>query len=223
MGARAVVHGCPTVDRDKLRAAIRKMGDEYVFYMLQDAIDLLPPTKLLKLVKKYIDPEKLQPAGEPKRDLLAGVNAFQKASLAREYYESFNVNSRNYREMSTATRAWIAECHRLLDRCIAMVKTGAPAEVRHAFDIIFELLDRIDDYREEIIFFADEAGSWQVCVDWERVLPAWFKVLSATAEPEEYARRIAGLLEHHYSYGRQKMLDVARKIATPEQRNALPT
>jgi hypothetical protein len=30
------------IDRDKLRAAIRKMGTEYVFLMLDDAITLLP-------------------------------------------------------------------------------------------------------------------------------------------------------------------------------------
>jgi hypothetical protein len=30
------------------------------------------------------------------------------------------------------------------------------------------------------------------------VLPPWLKVLSATAEPQEYAQRIVGLLKHHY-------------------------
>ena len=83
------------IDRDKLRAAIRKLGDEYVFYMLDDAIDLLPPTKLHKLVKKYIDPRRLRPDGETatRSDLLSDVRAFEKASLVGEYYESFNANS----------------------------------------------------------------------------------------------------------------------------------
>lgn len=66
-------------------------------------------------------------------------------------------------------------------------KKGNPAEVRQSFDIIFGLLDHIDECLEDILFFADEAGSWQVGVDWEKVLPAWFKVLSATVEPKEYA------------------------------------
>jgi len=30
------------IDRDKLRAAIRRMGSEYIFYMLDNAITLLP-------------------------------------------------------------------------------------------------------------------------------------------------------------------------------------
>src|SRR5881397_3116065 len=41
-----------------------------------------------------------------------------------------------------------------------------------------------------------------------RVLPVWFRVLSATAEPEEYAERITALLSCHYSYGCDKMLAI---------------
>jgi hypothetical protein len=93
--------------------------------------------------------------------------------------------------------------------------------VRGAFDILFGLLDRIDDCLDDVVFFADEGGSWQVGIDWDKVLPPWFEVLAATAPPEEYAERITYLLEQHYRYGRDKMLAVARETATPEQREAL--
>jgi len=214
------------IDRDKLRAAICRLGNEYVFYMLDDAIDLLPPAKLHKIVRKYLDLKRLRPDSEKatKSTLLADVEAFEKASRAGEYYESFNVNSENFMEKSKGTMGWIAACRRLLDRCVEQVRTlrsAAPAEVCQAFDIIFGLLDRIDECRENIIFFADEAGAWQVSVDWNRVFPPWFKVLSATVAPEEYAERITTLLEHHYNYGRDSMLAIARKTATPEQRKVL--
>jgi len=211
------------IDRDKLRAEIRKLGDEYVFYMLDDAIDLLPPAKLYKIVRKYLDLRRLHPDNEKatKANLLADVKAFQKASLAGEYYECFNVNSRNFMEKSKGTRGWIAESHRLLERCVEQAKTADPAEVLQAFDIIFGFLDRIDKCQDDIIFFAEEAGAWQVGVHWEKVLPAWFKVLSGTAEPEEYAQQIVGLLKQHYDYGSAKMLRVARKTATPVQLQAL--
>src|SRR5205807_91842 len=100
-------------------------------------------------------------------------------------------------------------------------KKEGPAEVLEAMDILFGLLDHIDECRDDVIFFADEAGSWQVGVDWEKALPAWFKVLSATAGPEEYAKRITTLLSSHYTYGRDKMLAIAHQTATPEQREAL--
>ena len=166
------------IDRDKLRAAIRKLRHADVFYMLHDAIELLPPAKLRKVVRKYLDPRRLQPDGgrAATANLLVEVKVFEEASLAGEYYDSFEVDSRNFMEKSAGTTAWIAECHRLLDRCADQTRKSPPADVRQAFDIIFDLLDRIDEGRE-IVFFADEAGAWQVGVHWEKVLPPWFRVL----------------------------------------------
>jgi hypothetical protein len=211
------------IDRDKLRAAVRKLSNEYVFYMLDDAIDLLPPAKLHKIAKKYLDLKRLRPDAEPatNRGLLTDAQRFQKASLAGEYYESFNVNSKNYLEKSAGTRAWIAEYLRLLDRCLTSAKRSDPAVVRGAMDILFGLLDHIDECLDDVIFFADEGGSWQVGVDWAKVLPVWFKVLSATAAPDEYAKRVRDMLSNHYSYGRDKMPALARRTATSDQRKAL--
>jgi len=213
----------PRIDRDKLRAAIRTLGDEYVFYMLDEAIDLLPEAKLAKIARRYIDPARLQPDGNAKRGLLAEVKAFEQASLRGEYYEGFNVNSKNFMDKSKGTRAWISECHRLLDRCVGRAKPHAPSgDVRAAFDIIFGLLRRIDEGHDDVIFFADEAGSWQVGVDWAKVLPPWFACLSATAGPDEFARRVAEVVgELSDSFDRKKHLLAARRIATPEQRKTL--
>jgi hypothetical protein len=211
------------IDREMLRAAIRKLGHQHVFYLLDDAIDLVPPTKLHGLIRTYIDLRTPRPSGKSatRLSLLGAVKAFEKASLAREYLESFNVNSKNFREQSGGTTAWIADCNRLHDRCVAEAATTSPTKVRQAFDIIFSLLGRIDEGEGDVIFFADEAGSWQVGVDWPRVLPPWFKVLSATAEPEEYAARIVALVQHHCRHESVTLLPAARKVATPAQRQAL--
>jgi len=209
------------IDRDKLRVAIRKMGTEYVFLMLDDAISLLPERRLRKLIAQYLNPHEFRPDGPRKVDLLANVQAFQKASLAGEYYQAFAVNSKNYTEKSGGTLAWIADCLRLLELCVAQSKKEDPKTVCQAFEIIFSLLSKIDEGNDDILFFADEGGSWQVGADWENVLPAWFRVLSATAGPSEYAQGINTLLKRHYEYGRIKMLAAARKIATPAQRQAL--
>lgn len=212
------------LDRDKLRTAVRKLSSEYVFYMLDDAIDLLPPAKLHRLVKQYLDVKPLRP--DPvklaKSSLLEEVKAFAKASLAGEFYQAFDVNSKNCTEQSNGTSAWIATCRRLLDRCVTEASRTDPVEVRQAMDTIFGLLDHIDEGRDDVVFFADEGGSWQVGVQWDRVLPAWFKALSATAPPAEYATRINALLARHYNYGRDKMLVIARRTGTPDQRRALP-
>ena len=55
----------PNFDRDKLRAAVRKLGNEYVFYMLDDAIELLSPAKLCRLAKNNLDLKRLQAGRGP--------------------------------------------------------------------------------------------------------------------------------------------------------------
>lgn len=209
-------------DRDKLRAALRKLGPQYVFYMMDAAIDALPPSKLLKIAGKYIDLKRLR-LGEntAKISLLEEVTKFDKASRASEYYESFNVNSKNCTKQSTGTTAWMAIFSRLLERCADEAAKGDPVEICTTFNILFGLLDRIDECYDDIIFFADEGGAWQVSVDWDEVLPPWFKVLSTTAAPGDYAERICALLHHHYNYGSEKMLAIADNTATPQQRVAL--
>ena len=209
------------IDRDKLRVSVRKLGGERTFGMLYDAIELIPPAKLHKLVEPYLDPASLRPATNRPGKLLARVRSFERTSLAGDYYDPFDVNSKNYMNKSSGTIAWIAECNRLLDLCVVQAQAADAAEARQSFDIIFGLLDEIDTCSKDIIFFADEAGAWQVDVDWEKVLPSWFKVLSATAKPEEYARRVVDLLNRHCRYERPKMLPVARKLATPAQARAL--
>ncbi len=132
------------IDRDKLRTAIRKMGDEYSYYLLDDAIDLLPQTKLAKLIKGYFDPEKLRPDGK-KQTLINDVKAFRDASLRSEYYESSDVNWKNSTQTSRGTRAWISGCNRLLDRLVAQSIKNMASEIVSAFDVIFGLLDHIDE------------------------------------------------------------------------------
>jgi hypothetical protein len=214
----------PAIDRAKLRAAVRRLGNEYVFYMLNDALDALPPAKLAKVVRQYICLERLQP--EPNastgRSLVDDVKAFDAAARRHEYYVSFDVNSKNCMEISSGTRAFIEDCRRLLDRCVAATSKGDPAHTREAFDTIFALF-RLIDRGDEIIFFADEGGSWQVGVDWKKVFPAWFRSLAKTAEPEEFARIVVETVDAFERHDRAKHLAAARKLATAAQRRALDT
>jgi hypothetical protein len=62
--------------------------------MLDDAIELLPPAKLAKLVRPYLDVKQLRPDAPDKKSLLTEVGAFDRASRAGTYYESFNVTRR---------------------------------------------------------------------------------------------------------------------------------
>jgi hypothetical protein len=211
----------PQIDPDKLRAALRKLRPEDLFYMLAEAIDLLPQAELLGLAKRHLNVATILVDGLPKEDLLAEVKAFEQRSLAGEYYESFEVNWKNRSAQSMGTSAWIAEYGRLLKRCVAQEKEGDPAAVRASFDTLFRLVDHIDATFDEVLFFADDGGSWQFGEDWGELLPSWFRVLSATAAPDEYADNVLAVLKARCDFGRDKLIVVAHATATPEQAKAL--
>lgn len=214
----------PEIDRTKLRARIRHLKDEYMFYMLDEAIELLPPARLAKLVSPYIDLKQLQPdpaSASGGRSLLSETKAFDARSRAGHYYEGFNVNSRNFMETSAGTRAFIADCRRLLDRCIAAASSDDPAEARASFEIIFDLLRSINACNDDIVFFADEGGAWQVGVDWAKVFPAWFRCLSRTSAHEEFAQAVVKAVDDFEHYARDTHFATARKWGTSEQRRAL--
>jgi hypothetical protein len=211
------------IDLEKLRARVRRGGFEQTYYMLDEALGMFTQSQLHHLAKRYVSLEDLtmDPASVVPDRLLDAVTRFHRASLSGEYYESFEVNGRNSERKSAGTLAWIATHGRLLDRCLKEASKGIPAEVREAMDLLFALLDRIDEGHDDIVFFADEGGAWQVGVDWPRVLPTWFKLLAATVEPVDYAQRIVALLSNHHGSCRDRMLAVAHRIASKDQRAAV--
>lgn len=86
---------------------------------------------------------------------------------------------------------------------------------------LVDLMRQIDRCEVNIVFFADEAGSWQVGVDWAEVLPAWFRSLSPATDPYEWAEAVVEALNDFAGYQMEPILAAARDIATPEQREAL--
>jgi hypothetical protein len=58
-------------------------------------------------------------------------------------------------------------------------------------------------------------------VDWPKVLPAYFRCLSATAAPEEYAQLVNALVKDFAHYDAPKYMSRARGAATREQKVAL--
>lgn len=209
------------IDRSKLRAAIRKIGDERAFYMLYEAIDLLPEAELAALVARYIPADSLR--GEPRSDqsLLQDVQTFDAAARRGDYYVSFHVNYRNSADVSKGTRAFIAECCRLLDRCVAEANKENTEGARVAMDVIFALLSAVNDANDDIVFFADEGGVWMFGIDWPTVLQAWCKCLSQACTPVDYARRTTDAFDQFDKIRRTEHIKAASRLATASQRDAL--
>ena len=215
--------GNETVDLSKLRALLRSQHDEQIFYMFDDALELLTPEQVMLIVRRYISAKLLQQIiGPPDtRSLLEQVRAFDASARAGAYYVSFDVNSKNCMTHSKGTRGFIAECCRLFDRCVAVEASADPRELRTAFDLLIDLLRYIDEAHDDVIFFADEGGSWAVSVDWRRVMPAWLGCLSKTSAPSDYASRAIEVIDSLEGPSRDEHLSTAAAVATPEQVNAL--
>lgn len=206
------------LDRQQIRRAIRKLGNDYIFYFLDDAISLLSQGQLRQLLASYLNQEEFVARDSTQENLLAEIQEFKKSSLAGEYYEEPSIQVWALEENTRGTLCWIADFRRLLDRC-AESSSMIAADARQAFEILFGLLDCLDDGTGEGIFFAAESGSWMVGADWKRVLPAYFRVLAETAEPSEYVRHVEAIITRHFDGEQAEMNALACRIIDSVQKS----
>ena len=209
------------VDLERLRVALQRMNRENLLLIAERAIEIVPRTRLQALVGDQVRLEDLALGKRGAGPLLDEVRKFHAASLAGDYYESFNVNSKNFMQKSEGTDAFIAEFDRLITKCIRSAPNRPQAPVREAFELLFALLRRIDEDPDSVVFFADEAGSWQVGVNWRAALPAYFQCLAASSAGEEFAREVDRAIADFSDYERPKHLAAARRVANSEQKAAL--
>ena len=103
------------IDRDKVRAEARKLDGTGLRVWLDRAIDMLPDEAFPELIADYVHLRDVLADKNTRPDLLRTVRQFHRDSVAGRYYQSFNVNSRNYMEKSQGTATFIAEHSRLVD------------------------------------------------------------------------------------------------------------
>lgn len=211
----------PAIDRGKLRAHARRLEGHALLVWMDRAIDLLPDDSLPELIADYVRAEDLAPDPGSQPDLLHTIRRFHRESLAGHYYQDFMVNSRNFREMSRGTETWIAEHTRLLDGCMRAERSGDLDVARHGLALLIDLLRQIDECEDDIVFFADEAGSWQVGVNWREVLPAWFRSMTPVSDPYDYAETVVNAINGFAGHEVDVILNAARDIANADQRAAL--
>ena len=210
------------IDPEKLRATIGLLSSGQLVALLADALDQLPASRLTTVVGRHIDIATLAPDSVARKASPARAIAdFVARARAGRYYEGFKVNSKNYRELSNGTRVFFVECRRCFEDAVALAKKGDPVEARRALTSLLELMRQLDLGDDDIVFFADEGGSWQIGIDWDKVLPAWFKCLAKTAKPAEFAKLTVAAIDDFDTFDREQHLAKARRVATPEQRLAL--
>ena len=87
------------INRPKLRNHLRLLNNDTIFAMLDEAIELLPPAKLQRLVSRYLSLPDLDLLGpEPEADtptrLRVAAESFATASRRGDYFQPFTSTQR---------------------------------------------------------------------------------------------------------------------------------
>jgi len=204
-----------------LRVALRQLNRGRLLIIAERAVEMIPSASLGALVGDMMKVPRLTESECSSGSLLAETRKFHEASLRGEYYQSFHVNWRNCTDKSQGTDAFIAEFDRLTAKCLQAVVEESTETARQSFEILFSLLRQIDEEPDRIVFFADEAGSWQVPVDWRTVLPAYFECLASGTSGEEFAREVDRVISEFCHHWRPELLATAADLANDEQKGAL--
>ena len=93
-----------TVDAERLRGALQRLTRRDLLVVLDRALVHVPKHRVHEIVEGFIAFDQLVVATGKSTRALDKVKAFDKASRRGEYYESFRVNSKNFREMSQGPR-----------------------------------------------------------------------------------------------------------------------
>lgn len=210
-----------SVDVIALRTALRQMPRGNLLLVAERAIELMPDEKIATLLRDLLHVPRLDAGDTRAPSLLDQVRMFHDASLRGHYYESFAVNSNNDMDHSSATDAFIAEFDRLIEMCLRAAAEYPRTTALDAFELLFALLRRIDQDADSVVFFADEAGSWQIPVDWETVLPVYFRCLAEGTSAETFASKVDGVIADHCHHRRPQLFAAAQSVANAEQQAAL--
>jgi len=210
-----------SVDLTALRGALRRLPRGQLLMIAERAIELMPDETLSTLLRDFVQVPRLEAGEIQVPSLLDQVRAFWEASVRGDYYESFAVNSKNCTEQSSGTDAFIGEFDRLMDKCLRAASEGPPAVAVGAFELLLALLRRIDEDPDSVVFLADEAGAWQIPVDWKTVLPVYFRLLAEGTPAEAFANTVDGAITDHCNHQRSQLLAAAQSVANAEQQAAL--
>jgi hypothetical protein len=172
------------IGHERLWWAMRSVDREGLMELFVRALDEVPTARLERVLRDYFRPGDV---GAPQTDPPIGIrgDVDKLCSLAEDghFYE---VIAYRGSEQSRGTQEFVARFNVALDRCVAAQTDTSPMDLRVAIEKLMTLVHQIDECQKEIVYFTDEAGSWQIGAVWDRVLPVYFDCLAQTAAVAEY-------------------------------------
>jgi hypothetical protein len=185
------------VNHEKAWVVLCRLEREQLLVLFSRALRVVPAASLEQIFGDHAHPHEVGEAQRVERPrLLDAVRAFVEAARRGEYYQDFRVNSHNCTDKSGRTLTFEAQLDLLFDRCVEEAVGGEPAQVVAAYDLLLDLLREIDRFeRDDIVFFADEGGTWQFGLNWNRILPPYIRCLAKVVERNEFERRAEAVIE----------------------------
>ena len=208
-------------DLTKLRNELRRLRRCDLLIIAERAAELVSRADLKPLLSDFMHVDVLVVPGTKPAPLIEEIQKFYDESCDGRYFEQFEANAKNYKEHSRGTDAFVAEFDRLLRKCVQAVGHQTGASVREAFEVLFRLLLRIDEAPDDVVYFAEEPGSWQLGVNWRVVFPAYFRCLAEMASSEEFARTIDQMIRAFAEHERPLHLRTAHQVASAAQQAEL--
>lgn len=208
------------IDLHRVNLALTTWDRDALHSLALDLLAAVPKTRQAAVLKRHLALDSLRAHPRPAQSALAEVKRFHEAALGREYFEPFQVNSKNYMSQSIGTQNFIAEYHRQAKQVAQQASAGADAQACEGFSLLLDLHSRVDDI-EDIIFLADEHGAWQIGCDWKALIPLWLSSLQRVSDPAHYADTVLEMVEG-LGYGKPAGLEeMAFDHASPEQQREL--
>ncbi|TVT60775.1 MAG: hypothetical protein FHK80_01980 [Azoarcus sp. PHD] len=147
-------------DLTNLRTELRRLRRCDLLIIAERATELVSRADLKPLLSDFMHVDVLVVPGTKPAPLIEEIHKFYDESCDGRYFEQVEANAKNYKEHSRGTDAFVAEFDRLLRKCVQAVGHQPGASVREAFEVLFRLLRRIDEAPDDVVYFAEEPGSW---------------------------------------------------------------
>ncbi len=202
------------------------MNKQQLFALLEEQ----PPSKILELLKDSYnkmstEQRKLifgQLVKKPKpiiivtKNVIKEVKQFYEDSLGGRYYASFNINSKNFRDIPEETEEWFSRLSELLRDSVKLSERGEDEAAVECFKLLNELIDRMSDGEE--IVFADEYGTWMIYDDEKKRIKAYATSLAKVAISEEFTEAMLPIIRRDsYESFSSDAYSLIRLVANKEQ------
>ena len=210
------------LDLGNVRNAIRLLERERLLMLAERAVSELAPEQRLDVLQRFIRLDYLVGAsGDDSPSLLRQVQAFDAAARCGKFCGEPLLSIPLEDAPSAALAAFAQDFYRLERACIHAVGCAPDREVRQSFEILFAILRRIAERKGDIVSIDDADRSPPMGLGWRRVMPAYARVLAATASPSDTSSSLDALIRDFGERERGALVDACLRVLPEEHRSAV--